>query len=319
MSWPAYDPDRGFPLRVDAPRGPELAVWVRAQRASIVAALERAGALLFRDTELTQATEFRTLWLALDDQPKPYIEGQSRRERVVGDVYTSTAYPAAEVVTLHHELSYVRSPPRFLGFFCEIAPEEGGATPLADGRQLLAAMPPATRSAFEGRGIRYLKTMHGGRGMRFGKSWQEHFETDDRAAVEAHLRAGGVQWRWLDDGGLHTEQTRPAIRPHPTTGEAVWFNQASLWHISNLGERGARLREILGEDRLPTHATFEDGSPISDELMDEVRRLSWALAVSVPWRAGDLMLVDNATMLHGRAPFRGARRVLVAMGDGPLP
>ncbi|MFY1676223.1 MULTISPECIES: TauD/TfdA family dioxygenase [unclassified Streptomyces] len=36
------------------------------------------------------------------------------------------------------------------------------------------------------------------------------------------------------------------------------------------------------------------------------------------WRPGDLLLVDNVLAAHGRDPFRGARKIVVAMGD-PTP
>ena len=38
-------------------------------------------------------------------------------------------------------------------------------------------------------------------------------------------------------------------------------------------------------------------------------------AVDVDWNVGDLLLVDNVLVGHGRRPFTGQRRVLVAMSD----
>jgi hypothetical protein len=38
-------------------------------------------------------------------------------------------------------------------------------------------------------------------------------------------------------------------------------------------------------------------------------------AVDVQWRSGDLTLIDNTLVGHGRRPFTGKRRVLVAMSD----
>jgi alpha-ketoglutarate-dependent taurine dioxygenase len=35
--------------------------------------------------------------------------------------------------------------------------------------------------------------------------------------------------------------------------------------------------------------------------------------VSFPWRRGDLMVVDNRLVGHGRNPYSGDRRVLVTM------
>jgi hypothetical protein len=45
----------------------------------------------------------------------------------------------------------------------------------------------------------------------------------------------------------------------------------------------------------------------------QVRDRGLAEAVNVPWVEGDLMLIDNVLVAHGRRPFTGPRRVLVAM------
>jgi alpha-ketoglutarate-dependent taurine dioxygenase len=35
--------------------------------------------------------------------------------------------------------------------------------------------------------------------------------------------------------------------------------------------------------------------------------------VIFPWSAGDVLILDNMLMMHGRQPYEGERRVLVAM------
>jgi alpha-ketoglutarate-dependent taurine dioxygenase len=35
--------------------------------------------------------------------------------------------------------------------------------------------------------------------------------------------------------------------------------------------------------------------------------------VDVDWNTGDLLVIDNVLVGHGRRPFTGSRRVLVAM------
>jgi len=42
-------------------------------------------------------------------------------------------------------------------------------------------------------------------------------------------------------------------------------------------------------------------------------RLSEELAFEMPWQAGDVALVDNYVVMHGRRPFTGTRKVLAAM------
>ena len=46
--------------------------------------------------------------------------------------------------------------------------------------------------------------------------------------------------------------------------------------------------------------------------------VSRSLALSHSWRAGELLLVDNRTMLHSRAPFAGMRHMLRFRYDDPL-
>ena len=36
-------------------------------------------------------------------------------------------------------------------------------------------------------------------------------------------------------------------------------------------------------------------------------------AIYFPWQKGDVMILDNILTMHGRAPFKGKRRVLTAM------
>ena len=48
---------------------------------------------------------------------------------------------------------------------------------------------------------------------------------------------------------------------------------------------------------------------------DHLFPMQLASAVDVDWRRGDLLLIDNMLVAHGRRPFTGSRRVLVAMSD----
>ncbi len=68
------------------------------------------------------------------------------------------------------------------------------------------------------------------------KRWDEMFETTDRAVVEQKCKENGFDFRWKDGGRLELTNIQPALRPHPTTGEPVWFNHAQVFHF----ERGAR-------------------------------------------------------------------------------
>jgi alpha-ketoglutarate-dependent taurine dioxygenase len=286
-----------------------------AARGAILAAVDAAGAALLPATALRTPEELDAALRALGVAPQPYTEGQSPRTRLFGQIYTSTEYPPAAAIPLHHELSYRAHPPALLAFLCARAPGSGGETPLLDGARFVEDGPPEVIDAFRGRALTYRKRMHGGFGL--GKSWQDHFETADRDVVEAALRADGADFQWTGQGGLVVEQRRPALQPHPRSGALCWRHQATLWHPSHLGPAGLRLRAALGSDALPTDVRWEDGAPIDDALIEAARAAEWAQARARPWAAGDLLLVDNLRVAHGRAPFTGPRSVLVGMGGWP--
>jgi len=285
---------------------------IEAARPALEALLARYGAVLLRRVLPAETAAFDAALGRLAPDLKPYVGGQSQRSRVEGKIYTSTEYPSDQEIVLHNELSYTRTPPRRLYFFCLVPADTGGETPIVDCRRLFEALDPAVRDPLVARGVRYVKNMHGGSG--FGKSWQAHFETADRDVVTVYLRDGGVDHRWGEDGSLWTSQVRPAAIAHPETGETVWFNQADLWHWSALGARGASLLRVMGPDRLPTNAQYGDGEQIPAEHMTVTRETRRREAARFPWEPGDLLLLDNHLVAHGRRPFTGERRILVAMG-----
>jgi alpha-ketoglutarate-dependent taurine dioxygenase len=147
-------------------------------------------------------------------------------------------------------------------------------------------------------------------------TWQDAFQTDDRAAVEAYCRQWNLDFKWTDGNRLQTRQIRQSVATHPQTGETVWFNHAHLFHESNLEPE---IREVLlssfGSEGLPRNAYFGDGSPIETSILDEIRSLYRECSVTFPWRRGDVLLLDNFLTVHAREPYKGERRILVAMAD----
>ncbi|HEV2635141.1 MAG TPA: TauD/TfdA family dioxygenase [Actinocrinis sp.] len=243
----------------------------------------------------------------------PYVHGNSPRTKVGDNIYTSTEFPPEYVISMHNELSYAHVWPSRLLFFCAQPAQTGGATPLVHGALWLESLSPELRAAVKD-GVCYRQFLHGGAGL--GKSWQETFETKDEAEVERFLAASAADWEWTGDGGLRISQTRPATTRHPVTGEEVWFCQLDQWHPATLGEETMReLMAIVPEDELPQSVTFADGSPIPEQFAIEVRDQGLRLAVDVGWQRGDVLVIDNVAVAHGRRTFSGSRRVLVSMAQ----
>ncbi len=116
---------------------------------------------------------------------------------------------------------------------------------------------------------------------------------------------------------MRTRQVRRAIVAHPQTREEVWFNHVAFWHISSLKAslRSVFLAEFVEAD-LPYNTYYGDGSPINNDIVAQIREAYSAETVAFPWQAGDVLFLDNMLVAHGRSPYEGQRRVVVAMGDG---
>ena len=202
--------------------------------------------------------------------------------------------------------------PEHIFFYCDVPASEGGQTPLADCRAILKKLDPAVVERFARTGIKYVNNLHDGFGV--GRSWQDTFQTSDARDVEARLAADGYGYEWRKDGGLRTWIVCDAVKTHPVTGERAWINQAEQWHVSSLEPNTRRaLLDTFDEADLPHNAYFGDGSSLSEHDLGHVREVMAHEEVVFDWAQGDLLVCDNILVAHGRRPFAGDRRVLVAM------
>jgi alpha-ketoglutarate-dependent taurine dioxygenase len=319
VSLAAGSPVRFAPLREegDLPllatpelAGVALAGWAASHRDLLEEQLRRSGALLFRGFGISSAVELEAFCVALTPELMGYGERSTPRREVGGKVYTSTEYPADQHIPMHNELSYASTWPARIWFYCHLPAAAGGETPIADSRQVYRAITPAVRERFVARKVMYVRNF----GEELGLPWQEVFQTGDPAAVEEHCREAGIEIEWRSGGRLRTRAVRPAAVRHPGTGEDVWFNQAHLHHVSALPEAARRsLLEVVSPDELPFNTFYGDETEIEAEALAEVRRAYAEASVQFPWQQGDVLMLDNVLVAHGRAPYEGERRILVAM------
>jgi alpha-ketoglutarate-dependent taurine dioxygenase len=302
-----------LPLVIEPTReGVSLVAWTLENRESLRERLLRHGAILLRNFGVHAVEDFAGFTAVASDEVMEYRERSSPRHEVGANIYTSTDYPASQKIFPHNEHSYSQHLPLTLFFCCLQPAERGGETPLADCRRVLRRIAPEVVEKFKRKKWMYVRNFGDGLGL----PWQTVFQTDDRAAVEAHCSERGIEVEWKEGGRLRTRAVREAIARHPRTGELVWFNHATFFHVTTLGEslRSALLQEFASED-LPTNTFYGDGSPIEPETLDALRRAYEQETVAFAWRQGDVLLLDNMLAAHGRAPYAGARKILVGMAE----
>ena len=319
-----------------------LVAWIEAHREALLDARRRHGALLFRGFPLDAPQDFERVARALDPDLQSEYLGTSPRVALTDYVFTASELPGYYPIPQHCKMTFVAQPPKSLFFWCKEAPAPGcGETPLCDFRAVARDMDPELKARFRARGIRIVRNYSGpsAAGRKLGlwelKRWDEIFGTTDRAAVEAACAKQGFSPTWVGADGLRLISHHDAFRPHPETGEEVWFNHSQVFHMSagpgeyahiaklrpSLRNRALHLfaaamvalkRRRLEPDAQALDATFGDGGPIPDADMAHVRELIWRHMVRFAWQRGDAVAIDNASCSHGRLPYRGPREIAVS-------
>jgi alpha-ketoglutarate-dependent taurine dioxygenase len=287
----------------------DLGRWAKDNLAFLLEKLYVHGAFLFRGFSLRTVQEFE----AVASTICPTLFGEyNDLPHEAGKVYGTTPYPPDKAILFHNESSHMHRWPMKQFFFCLQPSPEGGRTPIYDARAVLGMLEPETREAFATKGLKYVRNFSEGVDI----SWQTFFHTTDKAKVEEFCKAAGMEFKWKKWGDLRVSQNCKAVVKHPYTHEPLFFNQVQLHHVSCL-EPALRtsLLKLFKEEDLPRNVYYGDGSKIPDEVMKEVDEVFWKAAKSFDWQPYDLVMVDNMLVSHARLPYKGPRKIVVAMGE----
>ncbi|SFO04242.1 Taurine dioxygenase, alpha-ketoglutarate-dependent [Pseudonocardia ammonioxydans] len=303
----------GRPPVLDAGPAGDAAGWVERHGEGLRDLVDDHGAVVVRGLGLRTVADVSGVAARLGSGC--YVEREAFAARTVlsDGVYSATPWPSRQLMCAHHELSYVLEIPATLMFACLHAPGSGGTTPLVDTARVVEELPADLVERVERQGWILTRSY----GDDIGASWEQAFGTADRSEVDWYCRSNGIATEWLTDGGLRTRQRRYGVLIHPVTGERVWFNQiAFLSEYAMDPEVREFLLEMHGPEGLPFTTRFGDGSPIPQDVIDQINAAHDRHAVCEPWQDGDLLVVDNLRVAHGREPYTGEREIVVAMTDG---
>ncbi len=294
---------------------PSFTSWFLENRPGIEDKLSEHGALKFRGVKIRSLAGFQEIVEKISDKFLPYVDGNSPRTKLSGNVYTSTEYDKSARITMHNELSYSAKWPNKLFFSCLQPAETGGETLLADSRTILEKMHRDIVAEIQERGITYIRNLHGGRGM--GPSWQDTFETTDKQQLEEYCTAYGIRYEWRKNGHLRLVQPSKGIIEHRGGKVKTWFNQIDQFHPSHLDQEVYEgLMAIYDSPAdFPIFVTYGDGRAISEDTVREILRTTAEATLSPAWQHDELLIVDNELVSHGRNAYTGERKVLVTMSE----
>jgi hypothetical protein len=84
----------------------------------------------------------------------------------------------------------------------------------------------------------------------------------------------------------------------------------SLFNVGRLAWSVMRRNWKPGGSTHRPKLKFADGEPIPYRDLFRITTEFWRHAAIISWRAGDVLVLDNRSVAHGRMPFRGKREIL---------
>lgn len=315
-----------------------LCEWLLENKNQIQEKLITAGALRFRNFSVKSAADFEKIVRCISPDLKNDYLGTSPRDAVTDYVFHASELPGYFPIPQHCEMSFCANPPKQL-FFSAMQPSEenSGETPICDFRKVWQDINPEVKARFIKGGMKNVRN-YSAPGAPAGdqmqlKSWDDMFQSSDRAVVEQKCRDEGFEAEWKNDGGLRLWGTQAVSRLHPESGEEAWYNHLAIFHVSSPAGEYQRIynfrpteenltflniardlekgmREKPAQDR-SMHTFYADGSEIPDADIEHVRDVIWKNIQINAWQKGDILAIDNASVSHGRLPYKNTDREIL--------
>ncbi|PYH45976.1 TauD/TfdA family dioxygenase [Aspergillus saccharolyticus JOP 1030-1] len=277
------------------------------------------GTLLFRDLPIHNADDFSKFAHAFGYRPHEIISIVVDRPLLAPNVAPANESPKEVLIYSHNESPQVPHAPEYI-FYAHRAPSQGGESPISSSLELFNR---AQREIPESRNYKVKQQFQGGSTLQqaFGKEFQPGDDEETKCRkVEAQIARYGrgehTTWEWsIDDDGetqLILSHRLPAIRTQPGTNLPTLFTGLAAYWKSMQVHSGAR--------RAGTHQLFGDGTPIPDEYLAHLTKITDEIRVLHRWEKGDVLVFDNIVAQHGREPWLGEqsdRVVMASLFDGP--
>ena len=286
--------------------------WVNDHRESILELATQHGGVAFRGFPTSTVEAFDEVVQQLRLENFPYKKSLSNAVRVnrTERVFSANEAPPDVRIFFHHEMAQTPLYPRYILFYCEIPPEQGGETPLCRSDVLferLAEQCPQFAERCAQKGLKYTNVMPGSddpeSGM--GRSWQSTLGVDSKEEAEQRLGDLGYTYEWLDNGCLRaTTPALPAVM-EVSPGQKTFFNQLIAAYCGWKDDRNDPSKAIR----------HGDGSMLDAEAVQVAIKLSEELCYDHAWQQGDFVILDNAVAMHARRPFSGTRKILASLAE----
>eukprot|EP01138_Halocafeteria_seosinensis_P003166 gb/GECG01003239.1/.p1 GENE.gb/GECG01003239.1/~~gb/GECG01003239.1/.p1 ORF type:complete len:423 (+),score=24.21 gb/GECG01003239.1/:1-1269(+) len=320
-----------------------LTQWIEDNKDFLSERLREHGAIKFQGFNLDDARDFEKVATAYEGELSTAYRGTTPRTLQEGTnaIFSAAEFSSVIPIAQHIEMSFLPYPPQRLFFFCHTPPKEFGETSLCDFRKVWRDLDPQVREELEVRGLKYVRNYHKGPKWYYFdptklKGWEALFGTSDKHEINRECQKTSQNVEWNGDDLRITNEAGPT-RVHPETGEVAMSNHLLIFHPCMFGQeswhvfkRTWRLVEflkfiigtifcwlylLLVDSRdSGMNTLYADGTdtPVSTKTIGHIRDVSWKHMIFPKWEKGDVLMIDNRIVSHGRQPSAPPRKILVA-------
>lgn len=267
----------------------------------VIQQFNTSSLLLFRGFEVS-TEDFKKFTALFSTNFVSYVGGAYSREMINGDktLLSVTGGKEAFPVPLHGEMYYRKHRPDILWFYCATPALKDGETTVCDGIEIYKKLSDATQKLFKEKRIKYTRT--------YPKCvWQKIYQTDDLSQVEAVCQDNNMQLEATSEQ-ITTHYLTSAIQPSRCGKHQVFINNILPVVAQEITGRNSSL------------VRFEDNSKISESVITEIKDITEELVHLVAWQTGDILMIDNTRLMHGRRSFADNQRdIYVRLAQASFP
>ena len=256
----------------------------------------RAGFIALTDRHSSRASGDPTK--ALDHRwrhPHPALDWALRKtsrvlDRMMRDGGTRWAPDGWMGINPHNENTFLPAAcPDVIWLHCQVPAASGGASILCDGSEVLAVLPESVREYFSTHSVSWRLSLS-------EPEWRAVYGVDRVADLEQQLADADSLTYALDRAGaLSYRFEAPQVQPTRFTGNPALKTNVLSKHPFGCIE--------------PSENELDDnGEAVPIEVLRALLRATMDCRQELTLRAGDVLLLDNSRVMHGRTPYEGDGR-----------
>jgi hypothetical protein len=193
---------------------------------------------------------------------------------------------------LHRENGNLPFHPDIQWFFCLEPAAIGSQTTMCDGQRVFFDLSPKTRNQFINRKIKYSRRIPWDNVKRFLSIELQLESISDEHMHQVMQDIPGQKYHRLDKNLIYSELVISALE------------------VSRFSNKRSFCNSLLGPsfNYDPPHITWEDGEEIPFYIWDEVKDVTSRYTYKHFWRRGDIVVIDNTRVMHGRCRLEDTNR-----------